>query len=112
MKSDQFDIFVRDAASSTSRRRLGGKFLAMAIGAGAPSLLGAAASQAKRRKSRKRNKKCKPRCQGRECGGDGCGGSCGQCPTGHVCVKPDGICSSLCGVCPGGLTCDENGQCV
>ena len=69
---------------------------------------------------------CLPRCEERYCGSDDCGGSCGNCPSGRVCVVGQCICSpncadrecgidgcgGACGTCAPGQACGDDGRCA
>jgi hypothetical protein len=118
--------------ATPSRRDLTRALAGLAMSGFWSVLLGASASDAKKRRRRKRNKRskrnkrqgngvsspppfpCTPACAGKVCGDDGCGGSCGPCDAGQICslgacVTGQGTCAAGEDICLGtGQTCGDS----
>lgn len=106
MDSTRFDRIIKSFAEEPSRRELLRLLGVSAFGAAGLSLLGAAETEAKkRRKRKKRKKKNKDKCKGK------CGGSCPRCPAGSSCTDRDECTTALCdeGICTSPVDGDDCG---
>ncbi len=127
MSEHFFDLLLRRASATNSRRGIVGALAGLTFGGIGSALLGTIDAEAnnnhKKKKRRKKKRKknnaatspasppltCIADCTGKVCGDNGCGGSCGSCGTGASCVGGSCLCAS--GFKPCQDTCIPLGNC-
>jgi hypothetical protein len=112
MSEHFFDLLVRRASATDSRRGIVTALAALSFNGMSRALLGNIDAEAKnnhkkRKRRRKKRKKdnaatspppppptCIGNCTGKVCGDDDCGGSCGSCGAGESCLGGSCVCAS------------------